>query len=82
MACSHGQRSSSSSGMPWRILLTFAAGWNWSPSAICQPCLRASASPIVVLPVPLTPMTTTVSVRWGRSIAHTSELAERGSLAT
>jgi hypothetical protein len=60
---SQGQRSSSSSGMPCRIFETFAAGWNWSPSANAQPCCAARAPPTTVFPVPLTPITTTVLVR-------------------
>ena len=54
---SHGQRSASSSGMPAAIFATFAAGWYSSASMKRQPSACASASPMVVLPAPETPIT-------------------------
>src|SRR5579872_7333662 len=57
ITCSHGQRSASVSGIPARILATFAAGWNASASANCQPRRPASSAPTVVLPLPDTPAT-------------------------
>ena len=57
MARSHGQRSSSVSGIPARIFSTFAAGWKSSASANRQPRRPASMAPMVVLPLPDTPAT-------------------------
>ena len=61
MSRSHGQRSSSVSGMPLCIFSTLASGWNASPSAKSQCMLTAMPLATVVLPDPATPMTTTMS---------------------
>ena len=45
------------SGIPARILATFAAGWNASASANRHPRRPASSAPTVVLPLPDTPAT-------------------------
>ena len=57
IASSHGQRSSSVSAVPSRILATFAAEWSESPSTNrqCRRCANGDAT--VVLPLPDTPMT-------------------------
>src|SRR3954463_10192296 len=60
-ASSHGQRSPSSSGMPAAILATFSFGWYSSPSINRQPRRRARSSPMVVLPAPDTPISTTIT---------------------
>src|SRR5579859_6208514 len=65
MARSQGQRSSSASGTPAAILATFAAGWKSSASANRQPSRPASSAPTVVLPLPDTPATITIT---GRSL--------------
>jgi hypothetical protein len=62
MASSQGHRSSSVSGVPDDIFSMFAGGWKSSPSAYGTPSRSASRGPIVVLPVPATPMITTT---WG-----------------
>src|SRR5438874_4893656 len=61
MARSQGQRSVSVSGIPARILATFAAGWKSSASANRQPRRPASRAPTVVLPLPETPATITIT---------------------
>src|ERR1700682_1318094 len=61
IASSHGQRSSSVSGVPADILATLAAGWNSSAARKATPRCLASAAPTVDLPLPLTPMTTTAT---------------------
>jgi len=66
MASSHGHRSSSVSGVAAVILAMFAGGWKSSPSAYGTPSRAASRGPMVVFPVPATPMTTTT---WGVRIA-------------
>ena len=60
---SHGQRSSSVSGMPACIFALFAGGWKSSASRNAQPRSAASRSPTVVLPDPVTPMTTMTTTR-------------------
>jgi len=55
---SHGQRSSSVSGMPSDIFSTFVAGCRESPSSNGQPSRSASSLPIVDFPAPDTPMIT------------------------
>src|SRR5262245_25282806 len=62
MARSQGRRSSSSSGTPARILATFAGLWKSSASANCTPSRSANASPTVVFPDPVTPITTTSAI--------------------
>src|SRR5438477_11937900 len=61
MARSHGPRSASVSGIPARILATFAAGWKSSASANRQPRRSASRTPTVVLPLPETPAMITIT---------------------
>src|SRR5262249_34267853 len=57
IAFSQGQRSSSVNGWPALILATLLAGGNLSPSSQRQPSRPESASAIVVLPAPETPIT-------------------------
>ena len=57
MTRSHGFRSSSVSGIPARILATFAAEWKASASAKRHPSRPATSAPTVVLPLPDTPAT-------------------------
>src|SRR6202035_5833159 len=57
IACSHGSRSASVSGMPACILATIASGWKVSASANRQRRRPASSAPTVVLPLPATPAT-------------------------
>src|SRR5690625_152215 len=59
---SHGNRSSSVSGVPPAILSMFAGGWKVSASAKIQPVRATTPSATVVLPLPETPMTTTCVV--------------------
>ncbi len=61
IASSQGQRSSSVSGVPLRILATLASGWNASPWANSQPSPVDSPFATVDFPLPETPMTTTTS---------------------
>src|SRR6187200_3036687 len=56
---SHGQRSSSESGLPALIFAIFAWGCSASPSMKSTSRRLASAVPSVVLPLPLTPIITT-----------------------
>ena len=49
------------SGIPARIFATFAAGWKSSASANGQPRRPASIAPTVVLPLPETPATITIT---------------------
>ena len=58
MARSHGQRSSSVSGVPADILSMLAWGWNSSASAYGQPRRSARICAVVVFPDPETPMIT------------------------
>src|ERR1700722_3168083 len=58
MARSHGQRSSSVSGVPACIFATFDGGWKASPSSRRQPSCSATPRAIVVLPLPETPIIT------------------------
>jgi hypothetical protein len=55
---SHGQRSSSSRGVPAAIFATLASGCSSSPSMCSQPSRRASSTATLVFPEPDTPMTT------------------------
>src|SRR5580698_857981 len=57
MARSHGQRSSSLSGLPLRIFSTLARGCRSSPSRKATPRAPASMAATVVLPEPETPIT-------------------------
>src|SRR5205823_14802793 len=59
-APSQGRRSSSVSGWPAFILAMLAAGCRSSPSSNSQPSSPANREPIVVLPLPATPATTTI----------------------
>src|SRR5580765_4127913 len=59
-ALSQGRRSSSVSGWPAFILAMLAAACRSSPSSNSQPSSRASREPIVDLPLPATPATTTI----------------------
>ncbi|SLJ82223.1 Uncharacterised protein [Mycobacteroides abscessus subsp. abscessus] len=59
MRSSHGLRSASVNGIPARIRSMFAAGWKSSPSAKGTPSAAARRVPTVVLPDPVTPITTT-----------------------
>ncbi|CAM5571373.1 hypothetical protein SCYAM73S_03383 [Streptomyces cyaneofuscatus] len=71
MASSQGHRSSSSRGVPADIFSMFARGWKSSPSAYGTPSSAASRGPIVVLPVPATPITTTTwGGSWGASLSR------------
>src|SRR5690606_2664746 len=54
---SHGQRSSSCSGIPAAIFSTLDGGCSTSPSRKSKPSARARRSPIVVFPEPETPIT-------------------------
>src|ERR1044071_7258729 len=79
IAFSHGQRSSSVSGVPLCIFSTFDFGWNSSPSRYSQPSSRDSNSAIVVLPQPDTPMMTRTAKRSAFGFDMTTEfLAHRG----
>ncbi len=60
-ASSQGQRSSSVSASPLRILATFASEWKASPSANSHPMIVEIPLATVLLPLPLTPMTITTS---------------------
>jgi hypothetical protein len=61
MTSSHGQRSSSVSGVPLRIFATLASGCKASPSANSHP--RAVDKPFATVdfPLPEIPMTITTS---------------------
>src|ERR1041385_4657691 len=59
IAASHGNRSSSVSGIPCAIFSTLAAGCTWSPSRNGTPRAAASWAPTSVLPTPATPITQT-----------------------
>src|ERR1043165_1742849 len=59
IAASHGNRSSSVSGIPCAIFSTLAAGCTWSPSRNGTPRASASWAPTSVLPTPATPITQT-----------------------
>src|SRR5262245_49215576 len=61
MARSQGSRSASVSGIPARIFATFASEWKSSASANGQPRRPASIAPTVVLPLPETPATITIT---------------------
>src|SRR5579862_5001923 len=63
MLASQGPRSSSVSGSPRDILATFAGGWNVSPSWNAAPNPAARRAPTVVLPQPLTPISSTITGR-------------------
>ena len=63
IARSHGALSLSVSGMPARIFATLAAEWKPSASANRQPSRVASCVPTVVLPLPATPATITITAR-------------------
>src|SRR5215470_9436241 len=58
---SQGIRSLSVSGTPRAILAMFAAGCSWSPSVKGQPSRLATRAPTVVLPLPDTPATITIT---------------------
>src|SRR5690606_9923485 len=83
IASSQGSRSSSVSGLPEAIFSILAREWKSSPSAYGTPNRSASRPPIVVLPVPVTPITTTTRVPvmcpscpgrgWAREPARTTE---------
>src|SRR5437879_10124853 len=60
IAPSHGQRASSSGGVPPRIFSTLAGGCRSSPSRKCTFNRPASMAATVVLPQPETPITTTI----------------------
>src|SRR5688572_19378352 len=64
-AASHGARSSSVSGVPWRIFSTFAAGCTSSASTNRHPVAADSARPMVVLPEPDGPIRMMIIVREG-----------------
>ena len=72
MASSHGQRSSSVSGMDWLIFSMLAGGWKLSASRNGQPSRRDSSVPTVLLPQPETPIST-IDLRRFR-IAHDATL--------
>src|SRR5690349_3371811 len=57
----HGARSASSNGIPYLIFSTLAVEWKLSASANSQPSRRASSTPMVVFPAPVTPITTTIT---------------------
>ena len=61
IAASHGQRSASESGVPADIFATFAGGCSASPSWNRQPSRSASPRATVVLPLPETPITTSIT---------------------
>ena len=56
-----GARSASSNGIPDLIFSTFAGEWKLSASTNSQPSRRASRTPMVVFPAPVTPITTTIT---------------------
>src|SRR5690606_8346244 len=58
---SHGSRSWSVRGTPARILAMLAGGWWSSASTNDHPSSAASAAPTCVLPLPDTPVTTTLT---------------------
>src|SRR5258706_16112264 len=64
---SHGRRSASVRGVPARILATFSGGWNSSASRNRQPSRSASSLPMVLLPAPETPITTSITGAGSRS---------------
>jgi hypothetical protein len=57
---SHGQRSSSSRGVPAAILARFSSGCRSSPSTKAHPVRATIAAATEVLPTPETPITTKV----------------------
>src|SRR5215468_9968092 len=59
-ALSQGRRSPSVSGWPAFIFAMLAAECRSSPSSNSQPSSEASREPIVDLPLPATPATTTI----------------------
>ena len=80
MARSQGQRSSSVSGVPAFILAMLAGGWKESPSSRIQPSARARPAAMVVLPLPDTPMTTTIVISWSARHGRRSRSAWRTAL--
>jgi hypothetical protein len=73
-ASSQGQRSSSVSGTPARILATLAAGCSESPSMKGQSSLLASSWPTVDLPHPETPARSTITAGQNTGRSHWREM--------
>src|ERR1700689_3791188 len=73
---SHGMRSSSVNGMFACIFCLLAAEWKSSASANCQPVSAASSSPTVVLPEPVTPMSTRIMSSFAATLGQNLPCAQ------
>jgi hypothetical protein len=56
----------------------FSFGWYWSPSINGRPRCLATSLPIVVLPQPVTPITTTIIPKYKKIVAAKNDCCYLG----